>query len=351
MEGLPMARIRVAIINVTGYVGADLARILVRHPNVEIRSVTGRSEVGKKVGEVFPHLSQLDLTIESEPADVDLVFCALPHKASAEAVIPLLKKGVRVVDTSADFRLKDPQEYQHWYECSHPSPDALSRAVYGLPELHYEEIRNAQLVANPGCYPTSAILALAPAVKAGIVEGPIIVDAKSGVSGSGRTLNLASHFSEVNENVAAYGLKGHRHLPEISQELNALSKLGPLSLTFLPHLIPMTRGMLSSCYSRLNTGVTPRAENAEAEIRAMYKAFYAKSPFVQVVDYPPQTKYTLGSNMCLVHPAVDQRTGTLIVISCLDNLVKGAAGQAIQNMNIMMGFPEASGIDMLPLYP
>ena len=195
-------------------------------PTKYVRS--GRSEVGKKVGEVFPHLSQLDLTIESEPADADLVFCALPHKASAEAVIPLLKKGMRVVDTSADFRLKDPQEYQHWYEYAHPAPDALSRAVYGLPELHHEEIRNAQLVANPGCYPTSAILALAPAVKAGIIEGPIIVDAKSGVSGSGR-LEPASHFRRSTKT-----LPHTRRASALAEypELNT-GKQGPLSLTFL----------------------------------------------------------------------------------------------------------------------
>jgi N-acetyl-gamma-glutamyl-phosphate reductase len=346
-----MARIKVAIVNVTGYVGADLARILVRHPDVEIRHITGRSEAGKKIGDVFPHLSSLDLTIESDVSDVDVAFCALPHKASAEAVVPLLNKGIRVIDMSADFRLKDAQEYQRWYDHVHPAPELLKSAVYGLPELYHDEIRKARLVANPGCYPTSAILALAPALKEGIIEGPIIVDSKSGVSGAGRTLSLSSHFCEANESVAAYGLKGHRHLPEICQELRTLSKEETLKLTFVPHLIPMTRGMLSSCYARLKTGGTTGIETVEAEIRAMYKAFYSKAPFVRVVDYPPQTKYTLGSNFCLVHPAVDRRTGTLMVFGCLDNLVKGAAGQAVQNMNIMFGLPETSGIDMLPLYP
>lgn len=344
-----MARVKVGIINVTGYVGAELARILMRHPNVDIVSVTGRSEAGKKIGDVFPHLASLNLTIQPELGEVDLAFSALPHNASAEAVLPLVRKSVRVIDTSADFRLKDASAYQTWYEHVHPAPDILGTAVYGLPELHKQEIPKASLIAVPGCYPTCTILALAPALKEGLVEGHIVVDAKSGVSGAGRTLKLESHFSEVNESVSAYATKGHRHLPEILQELTPFSREKPLSLTFLPHLIPMTRGMLSSCYATLKrrNGALATVE----EVRALYRAFYQEAPFVQVVDTPPATKQTLGSNMCLVHPTIDQRTGTLVVISCLDNLVKGAAGQAIQNMNLMLGFPEATGIDMLPLCP
>ncbi|MDO8472522.1 MAG: N-acetyl-gamma-glutamyl-phosphate reductase [Dehalococcoidia bacterium] len=344
-----MARIKVGIINVTGYVGADLARILARHPHVEITSVTGRSEAGRKLAEVFPHLAAIDLTIQPELGDVDIAFSALPHKASAEVVIPLVKMGLRVIDNSADFRLKDPVEYQRWYEHVHPGPDMLASAVYGLPEIHREQIRKATLVANPGCYPTSAILGLAPALKAGLTEGHIVVDSKSGVSGAGRTLKLESHFCEVNENVSAYGLKGHRHLPEIVQELSEISGK-PLSLTFVPHLMPMTRGMLSSCYAKLIAGTLTGA-GAQTEVRNIYRDFYKDAPFVRIVDAPPQTKHTLGSNMCLVHPAIDHRTGTLVVISCIDNLVKGAAGQAVQNMNLMFGLPETMGIDMLALYP
>ncbi|MBI2958554.1 MAG: N-acetyl-gamma-glutamyl-phosphate reductase [Chloroflexi bacterium] len=340
-----MAKTRVGIVNVTGYVGAELARILLRHPAVEIVSATGRSEAGKNVGSVFPHLAPVDLIIQHELGDVDLAFSALPHRASAAAVLPLLKKGVRVIDTSADFRLKDATEYQRWYEHAHPDPEALSAAAYGLPELHRQEIQAARLVANPGCYPTCTILGLAPALKNGLIEGHIVVDSKSGVSGAGRTLKLESHFSEVNENLGAYSLRGHRHLPEILQELNGVSAKRPVSLTFVPHLIPMTRGMLSSCYATLKPGKT------ETEVKALYADFYRDEPFVKIVDRPPQTKHTLGSNLCLIYPTVDTRTGTLVVLSCLDNLVKGAAGQAVQNMNLMLGIPESTGIDMLPLYP
>lgn len=348
--GVKMARTKVGIINITGYVGAELARMLLRHPNVEIVSVTGRSEAGKKVGAVFPHLAQIDLTIQPELAAVDFAFSALPHAASAEAVLPLLRKGVRVADTSADFRLRDAETYRTWYDHAHPAPELLATTVYGLPELHKQEIRKASLVAVPGCYPTCTILALAPAVSKGLIDGHIVVDAKSGVSGAGRSLKLESHFSEADESVAAYATRGHRHLPEMLQELGALSGERPLSLTFMPHLVPMTRGMLSSCYAalRLKSG---SSDDAEADIRAVYSDFYRDSPFVRVTDVPPTTKQSRGSNLCLVHPTIDHHTGTLVVISCLDNLVKGAAGQAIQDMNLMLGFAETAGIDMLPLYP
>ncbi|MFQ5861199.1 MAG: N-acetyl-gamma-glutamyl-phosphate reductase, partial [Dehalococcoidia bacterium] len=331
---------KVGIINVTGYAGSELARLLPRHPQVELVSVTGRSTAGQRLAEVFPHLAELDLTITTElGGSLDLVFSALPHKASAEAVVPLLQDGVRVVDISADFRLKSPAAYQEWYQLPHPAPHYLEEAVYGLTELHREEVRGARLVANPGCYPASAILALAPAVKAGLIQGDIIVDSKSGVSGAGRGLSLTIHFSEVNENVQAYALGGHRHLPEITQELGRLNDSMELSVTFLPHLIPMTRGILSSCYARLAPGALPSGEKAEAELRQLYQDFYRDEPFVRVVTAPPQTKHTLGNNLCLLYPTVDARTDRLVVISCLDNLVKGAAGQAIQNMNVMLGLP------------
>ena len=215
---------KVGIINVTGYAGSELARILYRHPHVEISSVTGRSAAGQKLGSVFPHLSALDLNITEDLADdVDVVFSALPHKASAEAVIPLLAKGTRVIDISADFRLKQANQYEEWYGVQHPDPSYLEDAVYGITELHEEEISRAQLIANPGCYPTSAILAMAPAVKLGLIEPDIVIDSKSGVSGAGRGLSMSTHYSEVNENTMAYSLAGHRHLPEITQELALLS--------------------------------------------------------------------------------------------------------------------------------
>ncbi|MQG33302.1 MAG: N-acetyl-gamma-glutamyl-phosphate reductase [SAR202 cluster bacterium] len=342
---------KVGIINITGYAGSELARILYRHPEVEITSVTGRSAAGQQLNEVFPHLSAMDLTIEPElSGSLDLVFSALPHKASAEACIPELEKGVKVVDISADFRLKQADEYAEWYGVDHPDPTYLEEAVYGLTELHRDDVRESRLVANPGCYPTSAILALAPAVAQGIITQDVIVDSKSGVSGGGRSLTMTNHFSEVNENVFAYALGGHRHLPEITQELGNLSD-ETLNLTFLTHLIPMTRGILSSSYATLANPSEWTGDEGKKRIMDLYQDYYADAPFVQVVPVPPQTKQTLGNNLCLVHPTIDQRTGRLMVISCLDNLVKGAAGQAVQNMNVMCGFPEETSLEALAVYP
>ena len=341
---------KVGIINVTGYAGSELARILYQHPEVEITSVTGRSAAGQSLGDVFPHLATLELTITPElEGDLDLVFSALPHKASAEACIPLLEQGIKTVDISADFRLKQADEYTKWYGVDHPDPSYLEDAVYGLTELHHDEVKDAQLVANPGCYPTSAILALAPVVQQGLVDGNIIIDSKSGISGAGRSLALTTHYSEVNENVMAYSVGGHRHLPEIEQELQALSG-EDLQITFLTHLIPMTRGILSSCYASLKQDRTGSGGAGE-EIRDLYREFYRDHPFVVVTPNPPQTKQTLGNNQCLVYPTVDERTGRLIVISCLDNLVKGAAGQAIQNMNLMCGWPEDLALEAVAVYP
>jgi N-acetyl-gamma-glutamyl-phosphate reductase len=323
----------------------ELARWLSRHPKVTLTSLTGRSQVGQRVGEVFPHLSELELTIGRELEEVDLVFSALPSEVSALALLPYLTQGLRAIDISPDFRLRDPDLYQEWYGFTHPAPQFLEEAVYGLVELNRERIPSARLVANPGCYPTSVILALTPALKEGLIGPEIIVDSKSGVSGAGRTLTYTTHFPEVNENVQAYALGGHRHLPEMVQELEGVRPGLKLSLTFVPHLVPMTRGILSTCYAPL------RAEVQEQEVRELYRDFYRGETFVRVVDSPPQTKQTLGSNLCLIHPLVDLRTGRLVVISCLDNLVKGAAGQAIQNMNLMLDLPEATGLEGAALYP
>jgi len=324
-----MSKYKVGIINVTGYAGVELARLLYQHPQVELTSVTGRSAAGQRLGDVFPHLAITDLTIEAELGEVEFVFSAMPHKESAKEVIGWLNRGVKVVDISAD-----------------PAPQLLAEAVYGLPELHRAEVAPARLVANPGCYPTGAILALAPAVKAGIIGTDIIVDSKSGVSGAGRTLSLKTHFAEVNEDTSAYALEGHRHLPEITQELGLLSPGKSLSVTFVPHLIPMTRGILTTCYAPLATG-----KKGEKEIRQLYLDFYKDEPFTRVVESPPHTKHTQGNNLCLIYPTIDARTDRLIVISCTDNLVKGAAGQAIQNMNLMLGLPETTGLEAIALYP
>jgi N-acetyl-gamma-glutamyl-phosphate reductase len=341
-----MSKTKVGIINVTGYAGVELARLLYQHPEVELVSVTGRSAAGQRLGEVFPHLAGIDLGIKAELGEVDLAFSAMPHQASAAEVIPLLKQGTKVVDISADFRLKDAAQYGQWYGSAHPTPELLKQAVYGLPELYRSQVASAQLVANPGCYPTGAILALAPAVRAGLIEPDIIIDSKSGLSGAGRSLSRQAHFSEADEDVTAYALEGHRHLPEIVQELNLLSAQKPLSITFVPHLIPMTRGILTTCYASLAAG-----KKEGKELSQLYRDFYKGEPFVRVVDSPPHTKHIWGNNMCLVHPTIDTRTGRLVVISAIDNLVKGAAGQAVQNMNLMLGLAETTGLEALAIYP
>ena len=344
-----MSKTKVGIINVSGYAGIELARLLYQHPQVELTSVTGRSAAGQKLGTVFPHLAGVDLTIEAKLGEVDLAFSAMPHQESAKEIIPLLDRGIKVVDISADFRLKDAAEYLPWYGFTHPAPQLLEQAVYGLTELYRSQVASAQLVANPGCYPTGAILALAPVVKEGLIKPDIVIDSKSGVSGAGRTLSQQTHYSEVNEDVTAYALDGHRHLPEIIQELKRLHPGQSPSVTFVPHLIPMTRGILTTCYAPLVSGKA--ADSEKKKLKQLYLDFYQDEPFVKVVELPPHTKHTWGNNLCLIHPTVDQRTGRLIVISCIDNLVKGAAGQAIQNMNLMLGLPETTGLQALAIYP
>ena len=346
-----MQKTKTGIINVTGYAGVELARLLYQHPEVELVSVTGRSTAGQKLGDVFPHLASLDLTIEAELAEVDLVFSALPHKESAPEVISLYNRGTKVVDISADFRLKNADEYPSWYGFTHPAPQLLAEAVYGLPELHRKQITSARLVANPGCYPTGAILALAPAIKAGLIEPDIVVDSKSGISGAGRTLDLKSHYSEANDDVTAYALDGHRHLPEIVQELKRLNTGQSPVITFVPHLIPMTRGILTTAYASIPPGTLTSGKKGREELNRLYQDFYRDKPFVRVTALPPHTKHTWGNNFCLVHPTIDYREEKLIVISCIDNLVKGAAGQAIQNMNLMLGISETTGLEALAVYP
>ena len=343
---------RVGIINVTGYAGVEVARILQLHPDAELVGVTGRSAAGQKLGQAFPHLARVDITIQEElTASVDVVFSALPQVASAEVCAPLVRSGVRVIDISADFRLRDPVMYREWYGADHPAPDLLEASVYGLSELDRGGVASASLVANPGCYPTGALLALAPVVRAGLAQASIVIDAKSGVSGAGRGLSLGTHFSEVNENVFPYGTAGHRHLPEITQELERLCAGYRPEVVFIPHLIPMTRGILNSCYVDLVEGAFPDPERAAVAVRELYHEAFDGEPFVKVVDQPPQTKQTWGNNDCLIYPTVDRRTGRFMVFSALDNLVKGAAGQAVQNMNLMFGVPEPTGLEHIAIYP
>ena len=345
-----MSKVKVGILNVTGYAGAELVRILQRHPEAEIASVTGRSAAGKRLPDVLPHLRQLDWPVtESIEGQVDVVFSALPSGASALAIAPLVDGGVRVVDIAADFRLHDPLEFKRAYNVDHPAPHLLEKAVYGLPEVHRKVIKQSTLVANPGCFPQAALLALAPAVRSGLVVDDIIVDAKTGISGAGRgglATNSMDHFAEANENVVAYGLDGHGHQPEIAQELAELRGAESARVTFVPHRVPMTRGILATCYAQLQDETI-----GKERVQEVYREFYANEPFVSVTTTPPQTKQTTGSNLCLVYPTVDVRTNRLVVISCIDNLVKGAAGQAVQNMNLMFGLPEDEGLSQLALYP
>jgi N-acetyl-gamma-glutamyl-phosphate reductase len=342
--------LKVGIINVSGYAGSELVSLLWRHPDAEIVSVTGRSAAGKRLPEVLPHLWQVDLPVtRTVDVSVDVVFSALPSGASAETLAPIVEDGTKAVDIAADFRLHAPEAYKEAYGSEHPAPHLLPEAVYGLPELHREAIKTASLVANPGCYPEAALLALAPAVREGLVTDDVIVDAKSGISGAGRgglATGTMDHFAEANENVVAYALEGHGHRSEITQEVAELMEADDARVTFVPHRVPMTRGILATCYAPLTgDGMTKEA------VREVYRDFYHDEPFVMVTDTPPQTKQTVGSNFCLVHPTVDRRTNRLIVVSCIDNLVKGAAGQAVQNMNLMFGLREEEGLERPALYP
>jgi N-acetyl-gamma-glutamyl-phosphate reductase len=344
--------ISTGILNVTGYAGAELARLLHGHPNVRIAAVTGRSAAGKRLPDVFPHLWQLDLPITDElPDDLDIIFSALPHAAAAEQLAPLAEAGRTVIDLSADFRLKRVDEYEANYNVTHPAPELLPRFVFGLPELHRDELAATNLCAAPGCHSTGVILALAPAIAAGIIEPDIIADTKTGLSGAGRALGLNVHFSEADESVAPYGLDGHRHLPEMTQELGLLAEAPAPRITFVPHYIPMTRGILSTCYARAKDGALPPGDAARAELMRIYRNFYADAPFVRVAGAPPSTKHVMGTNYCIVHPTVSLQTGAVVVTSALDNLGKGAAGAAVQCMNVMLGLPETAGLDGIGLFP
>ena len=341
---------KVGIIGVTGYSGSELARLLWRHPDAQLVAATSRQAAGKKVSEAMPYLWEIDVPVTETIEDsVDVVFSALPSGASAVALASLVEQGVKAIDIAADFRLHDAEEFKKAYKVDHPAPHLLKKAVYGLPEVHREAVKHTSLVANPGCYPEASLLALAPAVREGIIADDIIVDGKTGISGAGRgglATNIMDHYAEANENVVAYGLDGHGHQPEIAQEVAELREAASARVTFIPHRVPMTRGILATCYaSLLDESMTKQ------RVRELYKEFYADEPFVRVPETPPQTKQTLGSNFCLVYATVDERAGRLVVVSCLDNLMKGAAGQAIQNMNLMYGLPESAGLEGLPIYP
>ena len=338
------ANIPVAVVNGTGYGGVELLRLLRRHPVFELVEVTARSEAGRRVDDVFPQLAGTDLAFSEQVERAELVFAALPDDAAVACVPDYLGAGRRVVDLSAGFRLRNRALYPRWYGYEHPAPALLEAAVYGLAEWARAELPDAQLVAAPGCYPTAALLPLAPLLAAGLIEPDVIVDAKSGLSGAGRTLRLGSHYSEANEDVSAYGLGGHRHLPEIRQQLERVTG-APVRVTFTPHLVPMTRGILATCYT------TPRPGVTLGDARAALADAYAAAPCVRVAEQPPHTKWTLGANLCYITAAQEADGERLILVSALDNLVKGAAGQAIQCANLMYGLEETAGLPCEGVYP
>ena len=322
-------KVKAAVAGANGYAGMTAVNLLARHPAVELTQLTSRSYAGKPYSELFP---LLDLTgefvPEPSPNGLDVIFSCLPHNVGAARVETWLDAGLRVIDMSADFRLRDASQYPTWYQQPHPSPALLERAVLGLPELHADDLKDAQLIAVPGCYSTASILALAPAVSAGLVGSDVIVDAKSGVSGAGRSPGLGVHFSEVNETLGAYAIEGHRHLPEIVQELDGLA------VTFVPHLVPMTRGILATCYFDLKGSV--------GELQDAYREFYAGQPFTRVTDKTPTTKLASHSNLCLVNVAAQGRKA--VVTAALDNLIKGASGQGVECFNIAFGFDRTTAL-------
>ncbi len=334
--------VRVAILGATGYTALELIKILLRHPEVEITVLTSRSDGNPHVASVHPQLAgRIDLRMEdlgpvAAASRADCVFCCLPHGAAADVVPHLLGAGVKVVDFSADYRLSSPQVYQEWYGLKHSDPDRLGKVVYGLPELFRERICGAQFVANPGCYSSSAILALAPFLKGRLIDPQsIIVDAKSGVSGAGRTPKLMYHYPECNESITAYNVGRHRHTPEIEEILGTASG-SEVRVIFTPHLVPMDRGILATSYSQ------PSGNLTEEQALATLREFYADEPFIRVVDHLPGSKDTSDTNFCDVTARVVR--GKLITISCLDNLIKGASGAAVQNFNLMHGFPETTAL-------
>jgi N-acetyl-gamma-glutamyl-phosphate reductase len=343
---------KVAIIGASGYTGVELARILCNHPHITLTTVTSRQYEGQTLGRVFPNLSKkVDLVCENLSPEqlssrADLFFTAVPHKTAMDIVPKLLTEGKKVIDLSADFRIRDVTVYEKWYQ-KHTAQQMLAEAVYGLPELYREEIKSSRLIANPGCYPTSIILGLAPLLKAGVIDPQsIIADSKSGTSGAGRSAQVGTLFCEVADGFRAYKVAAHRHTPEIEQEINCLGRCN-VNISFTPHLLPISRGILSTVYARLTDSIDT------AKIKNLYDEMYNDEYFVRVLpeDSFPATQFVRGSNYCDIGFKIDPRTGRIIIMSAIDNIVKGAAGQAVQNMNLMCGFPEMAGLEGAPFFP
>ena len=341
--------IKVGIVGGTGYTGVELLRLLAMHPQVELRTITSRVEAGTAVSQMFPSLrGHVGLSFthpdEAHLEQCDLVFFATPNGIAMQQVRGLLEAGVRIIDLAADFRIQDIALWEHWYGMSHACPDLVAKAVYGLPEVNRDAIRQAQLVANPGCYPTAVQLGFMPLLEAGLVDtAGLIADAKSGVSGAGRKAEVGILFSEAGDNFKAYGVAGHRHLPEIKQGLARMAR-HEVGLTFVPHLTPMIRGIHATLYARLKS---------EADLQALFEKSYAHEHFVDVLPAGshPETRSVRGANHCRIAVHRPQQGNTVVVLSVIDNLVKGAAGQAVQNMNLMFGLPEAMALSNVPLLP
>ena len=341
--------IKVGIVGGTGYTGVELLRLLALHPQVKLQVITSRADAGTPVSQMFPSLRGFVELKFSHPDEAhldqcDVVFFATPNGIAMQQTRALLDAGVKVIDLAADFRIKDVAEWEKWYGMSHACPDLIAEAVYGLPEVNRAKIKLARLVANPGCYPTAVQLGFIPLLEAGVIEeGSLIADSKSGVSGAGRKAEIPTLFSEASDNFKAYGVAGHRHLPEIKQGLaNASGKA--VGLTFVPHLTPMIRGIHATLYGRLNK---------DTDLQALFEKRYAGETFVDVLPAGsmPDTRSVRGSNLCRIAVHRPQGGDTVVVLSVIDNLVKGAAGQAVQNLNIMFGFPESTGIGLIPLLP
>lgn len=370
-------KFRIGILGASGYTGADLVRLLVAHPNVDIVLMTAERKAGQPIGAIFPHLAGFELPdlisideVEWPAIDLDVVFCALPHATSQQVIMGLMhetkhslldelvvetqadlasqaKADIKIIDLSADFRLRDVETYAQWYGREHTAQSVQPKAVYGLTEFYRDDLKEAQLVACPGCYPTAALLALVPLLKSGLIApSDIIIDAKSGVSGAGRSLKEQNLFVEVSEAMHPYGLGSHRHMPEIEQELSVAAG-EDVSISFTPHLVPMNRGELETIYVKLADGQTA------AGLKQHLAETYADEPFVAVLDgnAAPATRMVRGSNMCVLNVFADRQADRAIVVAAIDNLVKGSSGQAIQNMNLMLGLDEVTGLSQAPMFP